>query len=121
MVLVCVCCRGESARRGRWIDQDVVVALDEGVPFVQRVNALSRLDHVAIEVLLLVCLGANGLVELTHALLERPDDVGFELAKVLLYSEQVVAAAILLANLLAEAVVYAALNNVWIVHGVEFG
>ena len=106
---------GEGAGGGGRVDQHGVVALDEAVPFEVLGDALRCADHVAVCGLGVLGLGVDDLQELAHAGLDGLDDVGLELCERVLYTNQVLAVVVLLLDLLVEAVVDAALEDVGVV------
>ena len=106
---------GEGAGWRGGVDQNRVVALDEAVPFEVLGDALRCADHVAVCGFGVLGLGVDDLQELAHAALDRLDDVGLELGKRVLHADQVLAVVVLLLDLLVEAVVDAALEDVGVV------
>lgn len=64
-------------------------------------------------------LGGDDLQELAQALLHCLDDVCFELREGVLHTDQVLAIVVLLLDLLVQAVVDTALEDVWVIGGLE--
>jgi hypothetical protein len=103
---------GHGARRSVGIDQDLVVALDEAVPLKVGGDLGSSTGHVSVHGSGLLGLVADNLVELGQAILDGGDNVGFELGEVVLDLKDILAVAILLDDLLVQAVVDTTLENV---------
>lgn len=106
---------GTLGRAG--VDEDGVVALDEAVPFEVERDLLRSADHVAVCHLGLLGLGVHHLHELSHAALDGLDDVGLELGKGILNTNQILPVVVLFLDLLVEPVHDTALEDVWIFGG----
>ena len=110
---------GHAAWRSVGVDQDLVVALDEAVPLEVGSDLLGGAGHVAVHGASLLGLVADNLVELTQTILDGGENVGLELSKAVLHSDNIVAVVVLLDDLLVQTVVDTALENVGVLVGVD--
>lgn len=81
---------------------------------------MSRGQHVGIHILCALCLPATVLHKRSHSLLNNLHNVVFELCKVLLHGDQVLAVVVLLQDLFVQTIIDAALGDVGVFVGVNF-
>jgi hypothetical protein len=105
----------DSPRRGRWVDEDGVVALDEAVPFKVEGNFLDVANHVTIRRLGVLGLCIDDLHELAHTMLDGLENVRLELSKRVLNTDKILSVVVLFQNLLVQAMHDSALQDVRIV------
>jgi hypothetical protein len=103
------------------VDEDVLVALDEAMPFKVQRDFLRGRGHVAVHGAVAFSLAAHELGEGCQSALHGGKDVSFELLEAALYGEEVVAVVVLVQYLLAETMVDTSLKDVWIMCGIHFG
>jgi hypothetical protein len=109
---VCDCAGGRG-----WVNQDLVVTLDEAIPFKVEWDPLGSADHVSVHDLRLLGLVVDDLHELAQAMLKSLHYVRLELGKAVLHTDQVLSVVVLLHDLLVEPVFDTSLENVGIVGG----
>jgi len=105
---------GHTAWGSAGVDQDLVVALDETVPFEVWCDLSSSASHVAIHCTGLLGLSTDDLVELGQTILDGGENVSFKLGEAVLDGDDIVAIVILLDDLLVQAVVDTTLKDVGI-------
>jgi hypothetical protein len=105
----------DGAVRGVRINEYVTTALNEPVPLEIKRDTLGAAKHVRVERLVFLSLSAYELVERHHGLLDNFNNVGFKLAEVRLYGNEIALVVVLFHNLPVESVVDAPVYNIWIV------
>jgi hypothetical protein len=108
---------GDCASGRRWVDQDLVITLDEAVPFKIEWDPLGSANHVSVHDLRLLGLVVDDLHELAQAMLKSLHYVRLELGKTVLHTDQVLSVVVLLHDLLVEPVFDTSLQNVGIIGG----
>lgn len=86
------------------VDEELIVAFEEVLPFEEWVLFLAGLHHAGVLALGGVGLVRHGCVELAHSLLDGLHDMGFELGEVFLDGEDVGADAVFFPDLLVQPV-----------------
>jgi len=106
---------------GAWgsvgVDQDLVVTLDEAVPLKVGCDLLRGASHVTVHGSCLLGLVTDNLVELGQPILDGGKNVSLELGEAVLDRDDILAVAILLDDLLVQAVVDTTLKNVGVLVG----
>jgi hypothetical protein len=105
----------DSPRRGRRVDEDGVVALNEAIPLEIEGNFLAIPNHVPVRCLGVLGLRVDDLHKLTHTMLDGLENVRLKLSKRVLYTDKILSVVVLLLNLLVQAMHDTALQDIGIV------
>ena len=97
------------------INQQSLIALLETRPFKVERNLLCVAKYIRVQLLLLLRLATNELVEGHETLLNDLDNMSFEMLEIGLDSKKISVVIVLLDDLLAKAVVYISLNDIWVI------
>lgn len=114
---------GNVAERSRWrlrVNQDAIVALNEAAPFVVGGDLLCVFNNVAVQCALLIQLTAHELEEGVQGQLHGLDDVSLECRERVLHCNSIIAAVVLLNDLLVQSMIDTTAQNIRVMLWLDF-